>query len=265
MKYSFITNKYEESSDIVDELLNILKSTDFKKDQNNPDICFVIGGDGTFLYAVHKYQSILDKLIFIPIKFGGIGFYTNKNRVDDLKKIDLNKIIEQPNITELGLIEVNYDDQKVYAINEIKITNQVRPLNLDIYINNEFLEQFKGTGLVFSTPSGSTGFMKSANGAIIYPVVSLFEMQELMPISTNKFRTLNAPIIFSDNEHITLKLEDLNNVTLSADTYEYQFKNKELLIKLSRKKIKLLNLNKDKFNKIKILRDIFVLNDKTKN
>ncbi|SRX66288.1 NAD(+) kinase [Mycoplasma mycoides] len=240
MKYSFITNKYEESSDIVDELLNILKNTDFKKDQNNPDICFVIGGDGTFLYAVHKYQSILDKLIFIPIKFGGIGFYTNKNRVDDLKKIDLNKIIEQPNITELGLIEVNYDDQKVYAINEIKITNQVRPL-------------------------GSTGFMKSANGAIIYPVVSLFEMQELMPISTNKFRTLNAPIIFSDNEHITLKLEDLNNVTLSADTYEYQFKNKELLIKLSRKKIKLLNLNKDKFNKIKILRDIFVLNDKTKN
>ncbi|CAE76943.1 NAD(+)/NADH kinase [Mycoplasma mycoides] len=265
MKYSFITNKYEESSDIVDELLNILKNTDFKKDQNNPDICFVIGGDGTFLYAVHKYQSILDKLIFIPIKFGGIGFYTNKNRVDDLKKIDLNKIIEQPNITELGLIEVNYDDQKVYAINEIKITNQVRPLNLDIYINNEFLEQFKGTGLVFSTPSGSTGFMKSVNGAIIYPVVSLFEMQELMPISTNKFRTLNAPIIFSDNEHINLKLEDLNNVTLSADTYEYQFKNKELLIKLSRKKIKLLNLNKDKFNKIKILRDIFVLNDKTKN
>lgn len=32
MKYSFITNKYEESSDIVDELLNILKNTDFKKE-----------------------------------------------------------------------------------------------------------------------------------------------------------------------------------------------------------------------------------------
>ncbi|WP_434337942.1 NAD(+) kinase [Mycoplasma capricolum] len=265
MKYSFITNKYEESGDILNQLLDILKDANFTKDEKEPDICFVIGGDGTFLYAVHKYQSILDKLIFIPIKFGGIGFYTNKNRVDDLKNVDLYKIIKDPNITELGLIEVNYDNQKVYAINEIKITNQVRPLTLDIYINNEFLEQFKGTGLVFSTPSGSTGFIKSANGAIIYPVVSLFEMQELMPISTNKFRTLNAPIIFSDKEHITLKLKDLTNVTLSADTYEYAFKNKEFLIKLSRKKIKLLNLNKDKFNKIQILRDIFVLNDKTKS
>ncbi|AEM68890.1 NAD(+)/NADH kinase [Mycoplasma putrefaciens] len=265
MKYSLVTNNYATTGEIKNNLVKLLAENDFYQDDQNPDVVFVIGGDGTFLVAVHKYQHLLDKLVFAPIKFGGIGFYTNKNRIEDLQQAICCDLLKNANITKLGLLEVNFNDKKVYAINEIKVTNHTRPLTTKIYINDDLLEEFKGTGLVFATPSGSTGFIKSANGAIIYPEVSLFEMQELMPVSTNKFRTLNAPVLFSDEQEIRLELESLDQVGLSADTFEYHLEAKNLLIKLSSKKVKLLNLNKHKISKTEILRDIFVLNDKTKN
>ncbi|KNG79122.1 NAD(+)/NADH kinase [Mycoplasma sp. HU2014] len=265
MKYSLVTNNYDKTNSIKNELIELLNKNNFVEDEKNPDIVFVIGGDGTFLVAIHKYQHLLDKLVFAPIKFGGIGFYTNKNRIEDLQEAICCDLLKNANITQLGLLEVNFNDKKVYAINEIKVTNHTRPLTTKIYINDELLEEFKGTGLVFATPSGSTGFMKSANGAIIYPEVSLYEMQELMPVSTNKFRTLNAPVIFSDQQQIKLELDSLDKVGLSADTFEYDLESKNLLVKLSSKKINLLNLSKHKISKTEILNDIFVLNDKTKS
>lgn len=43
-------------------------------DDNNPDIVCVIGGDGTFLSAIHKYIHRLDKTIFTGIHTGTLGF-----------------------------------------------------------------------------------------------------------------------------------------------------------------------------------------------
>lgn len=267
MKYAIIKNAYFDSQQIEQELLTLFANhPEFSQDLINPEYVFVIGGDGTFLEAVRQFASCLDKIIFVPIKLGGIGFYTNHNTIAELKEvIPFLTNDEHFDFVKYALLEVNYDNKVAYAINEIKITNNIKPLNLEICINDEKLESFKGTGLVFSTPSGSTGFMKSAGGAIIYPNAGLYEMQELFAVSTNKFRTLNAPIIFSEQQKIKLKISDLIGVYLSADTHDIAFSQDEIFVHLSSLSIKVLTTKKEKPSKTKILNDIFVLNDKTKN
>ncbi|ATZ18894.1 inorganic polyphosphate/ATP-NAD kinase [Williamsoniiplasma somnilux] len=263
MRYAVIRNTYVDAIKIEQALINLLKTKpQYIHDEFNPNYVFVIGGDGTFLSAVQKFQNKLSEIIFVPIKFGGIGFYTNHNSVTTIKEI-IPCLENHLSTLSLSLIEVNHGSNINYAINEIKIMNNIKPMRMEIYINEELLEAFKGTGLVFSTPSGSTGFMKSSGGAIIFPNQDLFEMQELFPVSTNKFRTLNAPIIFNKDQIIEIVLENKNDFIMSIDTKNVIPENEKLIIKISKIKINVLSLNPQ--SKTKILNDIFVLNDSSKN
>lgn len=266
-KYAVVSNDYPESLKIKADLMKLIQkdSQCSQTDDGHPDFVFVIGGDGTFLNAVHQYTDYLDKIVFIPIKFGGIGFYTNHNSAKDFKTIFKTGIPEKQKYFEYSLLEIKSQNQVNYSINEIKIVNNVRPLNLDVYVNDGLLETFKGTGLVFSTPSGSTGFSKSAGGAIIYPDIDIYEMLELFPVSTNKFRTLNAPIIFSPNQIIKIKLEKPQDVVISLDTRNLKFEGDEVIVQLSKKKVKVMSLSQEKLTKTELLNSIFVLNNKIKN
>ena len=51
--------KRKENKEIVELLMSEAKKYRYSFDEENPDIVFCVGGDGTFLRAVHKY---LDKL-----------------------------------------------------------------------------------------------------------------------------------------------------------------------------------------------------------
>ncbi|PPE05765.1 NAD(+)/NADH kinase [Williamsoniiplasma lucivorax] len=266
MKYSILTNRYQESKDMEREILAIVADQpDFIQDDVNPNYVFVIGGDGTFLSAVHKFSQILGQVIFIPIKFGGIGFYTSHNTVDDFKKLFASGIEKNQKWVEYSLLKVTNKQSIWYSINEVKIVDNTRPTKMDVFINDELLETFRGTGMVFATPSGSSGFAKSAHGSVIFPNTNLFEMVELFPVSTNKFRTLNAPIIFDHNQVITLNLKDITNITLAVDTANYPLTDPQVEVRLSDKKIKIMSLSQVRTSKTKILNDIFVLNNNTKD
>ena len=47
----------------------------FEIDNNNPDIIFSVGGDGTFLRAIHNYIDKLDSVLFLGIHSGSLGFF----------------------------------------------------------------------------------------------------------------------------------------------------------------------------------------------
>lgn len=264
-KYAIVLNDYPESLEIKKELEQLLiNNNQYVEDKEDPDLVFVIGGDGTFLVAVHNYHAKLDKIAFVPIKFGGIGFYMNLNTTTNL--LDLFNLDSpfKPQFFEYSLLEVITNERVFYALNEVKLVNNVGPLEVTVSINGEKLETFRGSGLVFATPSGSTGFSKSAGGPVIFPNLNIFEMVELFPVSTNKFRTLNAPIIFSEQQKINLRLKHEKDVVMSIDTRNASF-SKEILIQISDKKVKVMSVIRNQMTKTRLLNNIFVLNDKSKS
>ncbi|AHI52608.1 diacylglycerol kinase catalytic domain-containing protein [Spiroplasma culicicola] len=258
-KFSLIKNDYQSSNGFSSELIENLIARGNILDEKDPDYVFVVGGDGTFLKAVQIYQNILDKVNFIPFKSGGIGFFTNKNRIDELETI-LEMIDTQSYFeNSYELLEIKNGDNKFYITNEAKILNEKSAVYIKVYINDEYLETFHGTGLVVSTSSGSTGYMKSAGGSIILPKdAGIYQIQELFPISTNKYRTLNAPMILNSNYKLTLILEDTNEL-LICDTQERKIVDKTIEISLSKTKINVVShiAPRDVFE-IGVLRDIFI-------
>ncbi|QHX36452.1 NAD(+)/NADH kinase [Spiroplasma sp. BIUS-1] len=256
--FSIIKNDYETTQEVVSSLKEKLEVRGWKYDEINPSYVFIFGGDGTFLKAVSTYKENITNIEFVPFKSGGIGFYTNKNRVENID--DTIESIENKSykLNDFELLEIKSSQKNLIVTNEVKILNEKNPLYVEIYINDEFLEKFHGTGLVVSTSNGSSGYMKSAGGAIILSKDSrIFQLQELVPVSTNKFRTLNAPLILDENHVLKLKFEKKSNEIMIIDTVEYPVEDLEIEIKSSKNKIKVVTDHKAA-SKIEILRDIFV-------
>ncbi len=62
-----------------------------------------------------------------------------------------------------------------HALNDIVIhrTGSLSLVSLDVYVNGRYLNTFKGDGIIFATPTGSTGYNLSAGGPIVDPKAQL--------------------------------------------------------------------------------------------
>ena len=70
--------KYENvDANFEGELIKKISSYGHSFDNENPEVVFVIGGDGSFLKAVHKYLDKLDSISFVCFKKGKLGFFSN--------------------------------------------------------------------------------------------------------------------------------------------------------------------------------------------
>jgi NAD+ kinase len=69
-----------------------------------------------------------------------------------------------------------------------------RIMDLDVYINEQFLTTFRADGLIVSTPTGSTAYNLSAGGPILYPTMANFILTPICP-----FTLSNRPIILPDS------------------------------------------------------------------
>lgn len=176
---------------IIQYINEMMTKNEYKLDKKNPSYVFILGGDGTFVSTIKKFYN--KEVWIIPINTGNVGFYSffNKNRLPKLRDIQ-----NKSNYINPDVIKAKINKKEVYAINEIAI-NGVNTITCSININGHFYEQFKGSGLIVSTKTGSTGYCKSANGSIIFPNVDAFEIIELFPTLHAKKTTINSPIILN--------------------------------------------------------------------
>lgn len=209
-------------------------------------IIFSIGGDGTFLSSVHKYG---DNYLYIPINAGTLGFYSSWSK-DDIEKI----FLDNKSILELKVLEVEIDNKKYYAINETTIINPINTQILDVYVNEIYLEQFRGTGICVSTPMGSTAYNKSLGGALIPNNIDIFEFSKIAPINNLKHQTICNPIILTNKDTLTLmcKNQDLDDTRITIDRENFALsKVKEIKIRLSDKTVKVLISNDSYWKKVR--------------
>lgn len=194
----------------------------FILDETIPNLVITIGGDGTLLKAVHQYLKSCDRVMFCGIHTGTLGFYTDylANEVDDL----LEKIITQDfSVIKYNLVETKvYYNQKVktiYALNEARIENVKQTLIMDIFINDNYFETFRGNGLCFTSPTGSTGYAKSLGGAILHPKTKTMQMIEVASINNVAYRSLGSPIVLASQHKVKLTLKDIKGAIIGYDSF----------------------------------------------
>jgi len=139
------------------------------------EIIIVLGGDGTMLSTC---RLVADKGVpVLGINIGGLGFITEV-QLDELYET-MEKVLsgECPieerlmltaQVRRLGELIAEY-----IVLNEVVINKAAlaRIIDLETYVNQDYVTTFKADGLIISTPTGSTAYSLSAGGPILYPTL----------------------------------------------------------------------------------------------
>lgn len=215
-----------------------------------PEFVFTFGGDGTFLEAIQIYGF---EPTYVPINMGNLGFYTSwvPNELGDLL---LN--FEQTETLSLSTIQIEYEhrgiQEKVYALNEATIVNPVKTQVLNIVIDGQEFEMFRGTGICLSTPTGSTAYNKSLKGAIIQSDLNLLQVTKIAPINNRIYRSLDNSLILGVDNQIEVRAtrDEFKHSTLTMDRRVVSLDDitsPGIKMSISDKKIKILVKEKNNF------------------
>ena len=209
MKIALFYKKDKADLISIDAISDKISKAGFELVKEHPDVVLYIGGDGSFLRAVHHFSDEIEKVKFIGLCKGHLGFFYSYKEdelgqlLDDLKS---NSFKEQ----SYRLIEADLGSEKLYAVNEIRIESPFHTLISDVYINDEYLETFRGNGLVVCSSIGSSAYNKSLGGAVINPSLDVLELTEIAPINNRVYKSLHSSLVVDDKSPITLKTKTEN-------------------------------------------------------
>ena len=175
--------------------------------ENDIDIAFVIGGDGSFLKA-SRYYSFYD-IPILGFNLGRIGYLAQANS-DEIDEV-IKKINSKSYKIEKRLM---LKTKEGVALNDIVVKgkNCARTSALDLYINDKLLCSYVADGLIISTPTGTTAYSLSAGGPVISPKLDCLLIIPICP------HTLNTrPVVIPSDEKIIIKSHDNEKLNVSFD------------------------------------------------
>ena len=255
---SLIKNKIEFEIDINSKISkSALQSANIEEDNiknfvelnDSYDFAISVGGDGTILNSVEKIGEF--SIPIIGLNTGRLGFLANSS----LKNIDkvINKLKNNDfNISKRSIIEVLFNGEKKYALNEITVSrkNTTSLITIEAKLNNQYLNTYWADGLIVSTPTGSTGYSLSCGGPIIIPESKNFVLTPIAP------HNLNArPLVISDDKKVEISVNGRENEYLiSVDSNIYSVPiDLTIIVQKASRFLKMVEFNEDSY--LKVLRE----------
>ena len=190
-----------ESGPVCNPFPSLLKET-----STLPNLAVILGGDGTVLGAA-RHLSI-HKIPILSFNVGGnLGFLTHDQHLLENKslweKLDKDEFAIQSRMMLQGKLELNTSidhGQKTadlfWALNDIyfrSYRDEVSPTcSLELEIDGEPVDIYKGDGLILSTPTGSTAYAMGTGGPILHPDVEAIVVSPICPMSLSS-RTIVVP------------------------------------------------------------------------
>ena len=181
------------------------------------DLILVLGGDGTMI-ATARMVGDADVPV-MGVNFGGLG-YLAEFRIEELFDA-LESILKGQYKLEKRVmlaVELFRGEEHVRGnrvLNDVVINKSAlaRIIEIEAYLNQQFVNSFRADGLIISTPTGSTAYNLSAGGPVIYPSMNAIVITPICP-----FTLSNRPIVVPDDAEIELRLKtEQEEVALTLD------------------------------------------------
>lgn len=252
---NIMSNSNYDSRKTTSRLIQILLDNDYTPTTTfnpNAELTICIGGDGSFIKAVHKNN--FSQIPFVGINTGHLGFFQEISP-DRLEEFVYDYNAGNYTIEELKLIGAEvFTRGKSFiltAINEIVVKAQnSKIIHLNAYVNRSHLEKFSGDGLLVSTPSGSTAYNFSNNGAILHPSLNVYELTPIAPVNSAAYRSLPSSVVIPGNYIVSIVPEKryASSNLILVDGEEYSFKGlKKINFRMHSKTIKKLTFSNESY------------------
>ncbi len=131
-----------------------------------PEVCLVLGGDGSILYALRHYAGT--GVPVFGVNFGTVGFLAAVER-DQLGDGLRRAFTGDFEVLDLPGLEAEVDDGPPVALNDVSFLRRPegRVAELSYRIADEEVGKVRCDGLVAATPAGSTGYNLANGGPIL--------------------------------------------------------------------------------------------------
>ncbi len=185
-----------------------------EENQNLPDLAIVLGGDGTVLEAARELANLSIPILSFNIG-GHLGFLTHDENLFKDKRLweriknnefsSENRIMLQAHIEPVSIEERKKNTtQNYWALNDFYIRayrDDISPTcTLQIEIDGEKVDQYKGDGLILSTPTGSTAYAMASGGPILHPGIKGIIVSPICPMSLS-----SRPIVVPSSSSIVIR------------------------------------------------------------
>lgn len=192
-------------------------------DEADVDCALVLGGDGTLLRAARNMMD--SKIPLLGINLGTLGYLAEVESVcaeEAIEKLLADAYVREERMMLAGKLlsgetpdegmrdGVTSDvrgtvenEEEQFALNDIVISRcgSLQVVNVRIYVNDRFLNDYCADGVIVATPTGSTGYNLSAGGPIVEPSARLLLLTPICP------HTLNTrSIVFAPEDEITVEI-----------------------------------------------------------
>jgi len=181
------------------------------------DLILVLGGDGTMIATARMIGDT--EVPVLGVNYGGLG-YLAEFRIEELFAA-LESILAGNYKLQRRLmlsIELRRGEKIVTGdrvLNDAVVNKSAlaRIIEIETYLNEQFVNSFRADGLIVSTPSGSTAYNLSAGGPVIFPSMNAVVITPICP-----FTLSNRPIVVPDDSLIEVRLKTGNEeVALTLD------------------------------------------------
>ena len=181
------------------------------------DLMLVLGGDGTMIATARMLGDI--EVPVMGVNYGGLGYLAEFPLEELFSALEAilagdYKVQERLMLT----VELRRGEElitKNRVLNDVVVNKSAlaRIIDIEAYLNNQFLNRFRADGLIVSTPTGSTAYNLSAGGPIIFPSMNAIVITPICP-----FTLSNRPIVVPDDSVIEVRLMTKNeDVALTLD------------------------------------------------
>ena len=181
------------------------------------DLILVLGGDGTMIATARMIGD--QEVPVLGVNYGGLG-YLAEFRIEELYTalesiLSGNYRLDRRVMLEVELKSGDAPPKLSRVLNDVVINKSAlaRIIEIEAYLNRQFVNSFRADGLIVSTPTGSTAYNLSAGGPVIFPSMNAVVITPICP-----FTLSNRPIVVPDDDEIELLLKtDNEEVALTLD------------------------------------------------
>jgi NAD+ kinase len=168
------------------------EGVDVTAEHTLPEICLVLGGDGSILHALRHYAGT--EVPVFGVNFGTVGFLAAVEREE--ARDGIRRALEgEIEMIQLPGLEVTCDEVKAVGLNDITLSRRPhdRVAELSYRIAGKEVGHVRCDGLVAATPVGSTGYNLANQGPILAWGVKGYVVSYIAPHSLTARALVVAP------------------------------------------------------------------------
>lgn len=158
----------------------------------DPDLCLVLGGDGSILYALRQFAHA--GVPVFGVNFGTVGFLAAVER-DEAGEGIRRALAGETETVDLPGLAIGVGGEERIALNDVSFSRRPRDrvAELSYRIAGEEVGNVRCDGLVAATPAGSTGYNLANQGPILAWGVKGYVVSYISPHSLTARALVVAP------------------------------------------------------------------------